>query len=262
MIYFTEITKEATKAIVFEFYPKELPESISIKRRTKLNKIEYNGGVLSNQIIGVFREPVEWEGCFFGTYTEGGKVINAKQRADKLKKLQGRQIRCVFAVPSTDSGIPGITSAGKAGNNEEKAPSGESGIYIIEELDFTIHNYADVDYRIKLVPDTVQKKIKPKDVSVQAVKIRPDVVRNSEGEILGAEPITAKGKADATKAQNEAVSSSELVRENLERQRKKRAQEAIQKQQNKDPKLKIIPVPPSNLPTTGVPPGAPNPRRS
>lgn len=224
MIYFTEIKnssdKKAPMDILFQFYPKELPENISIKNRTKLNKIEYNGGVISNQIIGVFREPVEWEGCFFGTYTEGGRVISAKQRAEKLKKLQGRQIRCIFAVPSTDNNIPGITSAGRAGNKEDKAQSGDSGIYIIEELDLIIHNHSDIDYRIRLTPDTVQTKIKPKDVSVQAVKVRPDIVRNSAGEVLAAEPKSTKGNSDATNAKNEAA-ASRSVADNFNQERLK-----------------------------------------
>ena len=218
MIYFTEITKTAAKMIEFQFYPKELPENISIKRRTKLHKIEYTGGVITNQIIGIYQEPIEWEGCFFGTYNEGGKLISAKQRADELKKLQGRPIRCVFAVPSGEHKIPGITSAGMAKNNEEPKQSGDSGVYIIEELDFTIHNHADIDYRIKLAPHVSQKKIKPKDITVQAIKIQPDVVKQSSKEVSSAKPTSPSGKGAADGAAKEATASQRLT-DNFEAQR-------------------------------------------
>lgn len=225
MIYFTEITKEAAKAIEFQFYPKELPENISIKRRTKLNKIEYNGGVITNQIIGIYQEPIEWEGCFFGTYNEGSKLISAKQRADELKKLQGRPIRCVFAVPSGEHKIPGITSAGMTGNNEEPKPTGDSGVYIIEELDFTIHNHADIDYRIKLAPHVSQKKIKPKDITVQAIKIQPDVVKQSASEISEAKPESQGAKAVA----DEAKKASESVLKNFKEEINKQVQNSDKK---------------------------------
>ncbi len=217
MIYFTKITDPSNKkgpqeAIEFQFYPKELPENISINRRTKLNKIEYNGGMISNQIIGVYYEPIEWEGCFFGTYTDdsiSAKPITAKERADKLAQLLGMPIRCVFAVPSgNEKEIPGIgdVSNNDGKNSEPSKVVGHKGIYIMESLDITIHNYADVDYKIVLVPHMRQEKIKPKEISVQAIKIIPENISNASNNIKKAGQ-DAKSKA-ATEAAKKAESAA------------------------------------------------------
>lgn len=177
MIYFTEITQADGKGaedIVFQFFPRELPEMIPIAYKTKLNHIEYNGGFHTNQIIGIYPEPVEWEGLFYGTYKIGGKNQSAKERAFQLKKLMGRPLRCVFAVP-TDS-------TKDLGDNIGKPDSkftGEKMVCVIEELNFEISDYADVKYRIKLMPHQRQEKIKPKDINIASVAIEPDMAKAS-----------------------------------------------------------------------------------
>jgi hypothetical protein len=175
MIYFTEITQAGGKAsedIIFQFFPRELPEMIPIAYKTKLNHIEYNGGFHTNQIIGIYPEPVEWEGLFYGTYKIAEKNQSAKERAFQLKQLMGRPLRCVFPVPNAN--------IGQSGNNTGKQDAkfaGESLICVIEELGFEISDYADVKYKIKLMPHQKQEKIKPKDVSIASIAIEPDMAK-------------------------------------------------------------------------------------
>lgn len=212
MIYFTEITNDPRAKIEFQFYPKELPENISINRRTKLNKIEYNGGMVTNQIIGVYYEPIEWEGCFFGTYSQDGKVILAKDRAEQLKNLMGKPIRCVFAVPSDNTDdIPGYGKQIAKEDTEASKTVGHKGIYIMEALDITIHNYADVDYKITLVPHMRQEKIKPKEISVQAIKVIPENITNASDNIANSSG-KVKGKSAAELA-DEAAKRAKVLKE-------------------------------------------------
>lgn len=215
MIYFTEITNDPRAKIEFQFYPKELPENISINRRTKLNKIEYNGGMVTNQIIGVYYEPIEWEGCFFGTYNSGdeeNRTILAKERADQLQKLLGKPIRCVFAVPAKpEDYVPGISELSAKEQIEPSKTVGHKGIYIMEALDITIHNYADVDYKITLVPHMRQEKIKPKEISVQAIKVIPENITNASDNIANSSG-KVKGKSAAELA-DEAAKRAKLLKE-------------------------------------------------
>jgi hypothetical protein len=228
MIYFTKITDPSNKkgpqeAIEFQFYPKELPENISINRRTKINKIEYNGGMISNQIIGVYYEPIEWEGCFFGTYMDNSissKSITAKERADKLAQFLGMPIRCVFAVPSgNEKEIPGIgdVSNNDGKNSEPSKVVGHRGVYIMESLDITIHNYADVDYKIVLVPHMRQEKIKPKEVSVQAIKIIPENISKASDSIKKAgKEVKGNGAKGTAKKSTRASKIAKILSESAE----------------------------------------------
>jgi hypothetical protein len=224
MIYFTKITGSKPEKIEFQFYPKELPENISINRRTKLNKIEYNGGMVSNQIIGVYYEPIEWEGCFFGTYRTNPatqKTITAKERADELAKLLGMPIRCVFAVPSgNEKEIPGIGHVfyhdGK-GLEASQSLIGHKGIYIMESLDITVHNYADVDYKIVLVPHMRQQKIKPKEISVQAIKIIPENISKASDSIKKAgKEVKGNGAKGTGKRSARASKIAKILSESAE----------------------------------------------
>jgi len=177
MIYFTEITQADGKGaedIVFQFYPRELPEMIPLAYKTKLNHIEYNGGFHTNQIIGIYPESVEWEGLFYGTYKIGNQTQSAKERAFQLKQLMGRPIRCVFAVPTNSTKDRGDNT----GKNDSRF-SGEKMVCIIEELNFEVSDYADVKYRIKLTPHQRQEKIKPKDINIASVAIEPDMAKAS-----------------------------------------------------------------------------------
>lgn len=205
MIYFTEITQAAGKnaeVIQFQFYPKELPDMIPHMYTTKINRIEYNGGFITNQIIGTFQEPIEWEGCFFGKYDDGGKIKTAKERAEEVRKFMGRPIRVGFP-PANDDLSRGI------GQSDAKM-QGDKGIYIIEEYEIKVRNYIDVDYRIKLVPHMRQEKIKPLDADVIVVKVEPEVIANAANNVkraaAGSNKASIKGAAKpVTKLQGPSI---------------------------------------------------------
>jgi hypothetical protein len=197
MIYFTEITKadgNGAENIAFQFFSKELPESIPLMYSTKINRIEYNGGFITNQIIGTFQQPIEWEGCFFGKYTDkGGQVISAKERAEEIKKFMGRPIRVGFPPPSDDLSQP----------KDDANLGGTRGVYIIEEYDMNVRNYVDIDYRIKLVPHMRQEKIRPLESDVIIVNVEPEKISAAAGNANKAaggskKPALAKGKKAAT----------------------------------------------------------------
>lgn len=181
MIYFTEITKSAgtgEEKIAFQFLPKELPEVIPHMYSTKINRIEYNGGFITNQIIGTFQEAIEWEGCFFGKYDIGGRSLSAKERAQEVKKFMGRPIRVGFA-PAFDS------FEYKVGQPDSNL-SGDKGVYIIEEYEMRVRNFVDVDYKIKLLPHMRQEKIKPMDSDVVIVKVNEEVINSSAAKAIAA----------------------------------------------------------------------------
>lgn len=183
MIFIVDI-KNDPKKIAFIFQQKELPESIGINSRTKLNTVEYNGGIITNQIIGIYQQPIEWEGCFFGSYPNNQY---AKERADELKLFLGRPLKFIFATPTSNSNqIP---------ENSLPKTSGDEGVYIIEEYDIKINNYADVDYRIKLIPHVSQSQAKPKEIEIQTVKISEETVVSSADNIIKAKSKTPQSVA-------------------------------------------------------------------
>lgn len=197
MIYFTEINNDSTgtqkegETIVWQFYLKELPESITFPHQTKLAKIEYNGGFTTNQIIGVYNREIEWSGTFFGTYTDQvGHRYSAKERAQELKGFMGRPIRVGFGIPTQgDSYIAGESPVANWDiGKSSKGKEGIVGTYIIEDYDMTIVNYSDVDYRIKLVPHTRQEKIKPTILEVIPIKLNIEAAQAAGKAIAKAAP--------------------------------------------------------------------------
>jgi hypothetical protein len=219
MIYFTEIEKDKTgggdvgEVILWQFYLKELPESITFPFQTKLAKIEYNGGFISNQIIGIYNREIEWSGSFFGTYTDqSGNRLSAKQRADELKEFMGRPIRVGFGIPTQgDEYVAGETPVknwdiGKTSKGKE----GIVGVYIIEEYDITIVNYSDVDYRIKLAPHTRQEKIKPTELEALPIKLNMEAAKAAGAKIPKAAKIL-KGKKPAARAVAASTTPAKLV---------------------------------------------------
>jgi hypothetical protein len=193
MIYFTEITKAngtGEEQITFQFFPKELPEVIPHMYSTKINRIEYNGGFITNQIIGTFQQPIEWEGCFFGKYEIGGTVLTAKERAQQIKSFMGRPIRVGFSPPDDDFSY-------KVGSTDAKL-AGDKGIYIIEEYEMRVRNYVDIDYKIRLVPHMRQEKIKPMDSDVVIVKVNEEAITTS----------ATRASAAASKTKNPTISSA------------------------------------------------------
>jgi hypothetical protein len=188
MIYFTKVDDDT---ILFQFHPKELPDSVGISYRTKTNYIEYNGGVMTNQIIGIFQEPVEFEGCFFGSYRINGSNLSAKERAEKLKSLMGIPLKCVFAVPDGNSPAFSPIEGKKEGNFKFK---GDKMICIIEQFEIKVINHSEVDYSIKLTPHMNQKKITPTQVQIQEIKIIPDNIVESKKNIAEASKKAKDGK--------------------------------------------------------------------
>lgn len=222
MIYFTKITSadgRGPEEVIFQFYPRELPETIPFGFKTKVNHIEYPGGFVTNQIIGIYQDPIEWEGTFFGTYKDAdGKVITAKERAFKIKELLGMPIRCVFAVPTQESkAIPGFgeeTNVGKkdTGENSAGIKNGVSYVYIIEEYEMKVSNYTDVDYRIKLTPHQRQEKIKPKEVTVAAIKVDMGAAQAAGNRIAKKGQAAKKGDSTITKAAVGGKKSSDVAK--------------------------------------------------
>jgi len=204
MIYFTEITKAngtGEEQITFQFFPKELPEFIPHMYSTKINRIEYNGGFITNQIIGTFQQPIEWEGCFFGKYEIGGTVLTAKERAQQIKSFMGRPIRVGFSPPDDELQY-------KVGQTDAKL-AGDKGIYIIEEYEMRVRNYVDIDYKIRLVPHMRQEKIKPMDSDVVIVKVNEEAVLSSG---LKANSVAANSKNKTLKnSAKAAVNSSRTM---------------------------------------------------
>lgn len=200
MIYFTEISKnsDGTKSepIEFQFYLKELPESIKTPYETKVNHIQYNGGFVTNQIIGVYQKEIEWEGCFYGTYeTADGKRYSAKERSDLIRKFMGRPIRVGFPVPKGgDTFMPGEDSeqGNKPGRLDENL-GGLIGVFIITEYEQEIVNYSDVNYRIKLVPHMRQEKIKPTETETAGIKLATENIDKAANNIIRATPKPARG---------------------------------------------------------------------
>lgn len=204
------ITELSDTNIIFQFYERELPEFISIGKRTKVNHIEYPGGFQTNQIIGVYDKGVEWSGLFYGTYKIDGKLVTAKDRADEIKKLMGRPLRFGFPVPGMNSkgDVPGRTTV--SSKSSDDYIGGDTGVYIIEEFDPEVKDYFNVEYKIKLIPHQSIHQVKPEQTT--SVKITIDY--NSIGAAVEAvkkavaqtkHPVARKGHTAATSAQSFTV---------------------------------------------------------
>ncbi len=243
MIYFTEISRDITgqqdaaETIVFQFYMKELPESIKFPLITKVNHIEYNGGFHTNQIMGVFPKEIEWEGCFYGTYSSLEKgVYSAKERSDEIKQFMGRPIRVGFAVPNgNDSYIPGESDESNSviGKTTDKLKANAIvGVYVIEEYDQEIINYSDVNYRIKLTPHQRQEKIKPADTVTVAIKYNIETVGKAAaniGKIAGGKHPSIKkakvaGKKSGAIAEQQGPTDEPLSKRGLDIEQRAAAQ--------------------------------------
>lgn len=187
MIWIREYGTKDDAPAAFQFYEKELPEDISFGKKTLLNKIQYPGGHISNQIIGVYDNEVEWSGVFYGTYFENGTSITAKARADKLMTLMGRPVRVGFPVPGLEN-------------------AGFKGVFIIEEFVPKIKNYLHVEYTIKLVPHQRQEKIKPEETtnvrlspSPQNIGLKAQQVSDNAGKSKNNTVNKAKEQVDKAK---------------------------------------------------------------
>lgn len=174
MLWITELTDTN---IIFQFYERELPESISLGKKTKVNHIEYPGGFQTNQIIGVYDKPVEWTGLFYGTYRINGQVVTAKERAEAMKTLMGRPLRFGFPVPgmNKDNEVPGRTEV--TTTSSDAYIGGDTGVYIIEEFDPDVKDYFNVEYKIKLIPHQSVEKVKPEETTSIKVTVNLNNVK-------------------------------------------------------------------------------------
>jgi hypothetical protein len=194
-IWFTEF--DGTE-IIFQFYDKELPEAIPRPMSTKTNHIEYAGGHQTNQIIGVYRGNIEWQGQFFGSYIKDGKTITAADRVKEFQTLLGRPLRVGFHARSQekDGSAPGRSN--KDSNNYS---GGFEGTYIIKDFVPTQFNYFHVDFTILLQPHDRQEKIKPR--ATVSVKINVEAGKAAAKKLVSVKPrhhVVAKAKPRAVAA--------------------------------------------------------------
>lgn len=134
----TGVGNEAgNEELLFEFLDHELPEEIAFNYETELGTSKFVGSLQTNQIQGVYLQPIEFSGTFYGMQNDEntGALISAKERYDQLGLLQGRIIKFWY--------------------------EGIKQIVIIKSLTPTFKNYLEVDYKITLQPHDIQYAVKP-----------------------------------------------------------------------------------------------------
>ncbi len=142
-IKFTTTEKENPNiSLLFEFLDHEVPEEVEITLRTSLGKNEFNGGLQSNQINGIFLEPITINGKFHGTYVRkddsGQNIITADERSQELGRLQGRVVKFFFE---------NMTS-----------------YVIIERFRRVYKDLCDIQFELTLAPHDFQEVVKPEGV--------------------------------------------------------------------------------------------------
>lgn len=142
-IKFTTTEKENPNiSLLFEFLDHEVPEEVEITLRTSLGKNEFNGGLQSNQINGIFLEPITISGKFHGTYVRkdetGQNIITADERSQELGRLQGRVVKFFFE---------NMTS-----------------YVIIERFRRVYKDLCDIQFELVLAPHDFQEVVKPEGV--------------------------------------------------------------------------------------------------
>jgi hypothetical protein len=142
-IKFTTTEKDNPNiSLLFEFLDHEVPEEVTISLKTVLGTNEFNGGLQSNQINGVFLEPISINGKFHGTYARtddtGQNIITADERSQELGRLQGKIVKFFFE---------NMTS-----------------YVIIEKFSRTYRDLCDIDFELILKPHDFQEVVKPEGV--------------------------------------------------------------------------------------------------
>ena len=145
------------ETLLFEFKDEECPKELNLEYETALATNQYVGSLQTNQMQGIYLQPITWQGTFFGGSLDiDNNYITAKERADELDRLQGRVIKWWY--------------------------EGIKQLVIIKKFKYTYKGYNDVDYEITLQPHDIQIAIKPsdKDVTVQEnlSLISDDVTKN------------------------------------------------------------------------------------
>lgn len=131
------------ETLLFEWLNHEVPESIKLSYETMLNTNKFAGSLQTNQIMGVYLEPITFSGEFFGEYisinnSNKFEYITAKERSDQLSRLQGRIVKFWF--------------------------EGIKQLVIIQKYEIDIKNYNHIEYTLTLQPHDIQLPINPIDV--------------------------------------------------------------------------------------------------
>lgn len=159
------------ESLLFEWLNHEVPESIKLSYETSLNTNRFAGSLQTNQIVGIYLEPITFSGEFFGEYISKNnnkslEYITAKERSDQLARLQGRIIKFWF--------------------------EGIKQLVIIQKYEIDIKNYNHVEYTITLQPHDIQLPISPIEVKQYLTKsfiqtgeplVKPDKYEGEVGNI-------------------------------------------------------------------------------
>lgn len=130
------------ETLLFEFKDEECPKELNLEYETALATNQYVGSLQTNQMQGIYLQPITWQGTFFGGSLDiDNNYITAKERADELDRLQGRVIKWWY--------------------------EGIKQLVIIKKFKYTYKGYNDVDYEITLQPHDIQIAIKPSDQDVR-----------------------------------------------------------------------------------------------
>lgn len=137
------------ESLLFEWLNHEVPESIKLSYETMLSTNKFAGSLQTNQIMGIYLEPITFSGEFFGEYISKNnnnqlEYITAKERSDQLARLQGRIIKFWF--------------------------EGIKQLVIIQKYEIEILNYNHVQYTISLQPHDIQLPITPIEVKQYLTK--------------------------------------------------------------------------------------------
>lgn len=192
--------ESGVETLLFEFRDEECPKELSIEYETALATNQYVGSLQTNQMQGIYLQPITWQGTFFGGCLDiNNAYLTAKERADELDRLQGRVIKWWY--------------------------EGIKQLVIIKKFKYTYKGYNEVDYEITLQPHDIQIAIKPSDQDVKIQEslklVSDDITKNKPNP--SADPsklprintvlLDAQQKADRLKVlhQELASKSEELI---------------------------------------------------
>lgn len=141
-VKFTKIgvgKEQNDESLLFEFLDHELSETMDFKYESELATAKFVGSLQTNQLIGIYLEPISWSGEMYATYvSQEGKYISAKERYDMLARLQGRIVKFWY--------------------------EGIKQLIIIKSIECKLQTYYNVKYSITIQPHDIQIAIKPTEV--------------------------------------------------------------------------------------------------
>jgi hypothetical protein len=136
----TDVENAGPPKLLFEFLDIEVPENIEIEIKAALGKSEFIGSLQTNQINGVYLQPVNLKGIFHGNYVRkkkngGEEIINGHERSMELGRIVGRPVKFYYDLISF--------------------------YVIIENYKRKYNNMSDIEYEFTLVPHDFQKAVEP-----------------------------------------------------------------------------------------------------